>query len=65
MRYLASVEDMMGGDDLGEIRKMLDTTGTSVEHHSKAYNVLKVKVDEINREALTSLGRFSKTGDDV
>jgi len=38
MRYLTSVEDMMGGDDLAEISKMLDTTGTSVQNHSKAYN---------------------------
>ena len=42
MRYLASVENMMEGDDLTEIRKMLATTGVSVEQHSKAYNNLKV-----------------------
>lgn len=30
MKFLTSVEDMMGGDDLEEIRKMLETTGTSV-----------------------------------
>lgn len=42
MRYLATVEDMMVGDDLSEIKKMLDTTGISVENHSKAYNSLKL-----------------------
>ena len=42
MRYLASVENMMVGDDLSEIKKMLETTGISVENHSKAYNSLKL-----------------------
>ena len=65
MRYLTSVEDMMVGDDLEQIRKMLDTTSTSVDHHSKAYNSLKLQVDNINKEATQALGRFSKTGDDV
>ena len=65
MRYLASVEDMMYGDDLSEIKKQLEITGTSVDHHSKAYNALKLQVDGINKDATAALGRFNGTGDDI
>jgi len=41
MNYLNAVESMMGGDDLGHIRRMLDYTGKSVNHHSKAYSKIK------------------------
>ena len=65
MRYLAQVENMMVGDDLTEIRKMLATTGTSVESHSKAYNSLKVQVDNLNKDATQALGKFTGTNDDI
>ena len=42
MKYLNQVEDMMAGNDLGHIRKMLDYTTQSVKHHSKAYSNIKV-----------------------
>lgn len=41
MKYLNAVENMMGGDDLAQIRRMLDYTSTSVKHHSKAYSGIK------------------------
>ena len=41
MKYLDSVESMMGGDDLAQIRRMLDYTSQSVKHHSKAYSGIK------------------------
>ena len=65
MRYLTSVEDMMGGDDLTEIYKMLETTGTSVQHHSKAYNNLKLQVDSLNKNATEALGQFADSSDDI
>lgn len=65
MRYLASVENMMYGDDLSEIKKQLEITGISVDHHSKAYNALKLQVDGINKDATAALGRFNGTGDDI
>ena len=65
MRYLASVEDMMGGNDLTEIYRMLETTGTSVQNHSKAYNNLKLQVDNLNKDATQALGKFGRTNDDI
>ena len=41
MKYLNAVEDMMAGDDLEQIRRMLDYTSTSVSHHSKSYTGIK------------------------
>ena len=65
MRYLATVEDMMGGDDLSEIKKQLEITGTSVDQHSKAYNALKLQVDNINKDATSAIGTFNNAGTDV
>ena len=56
---------MMGGDDLAEIYKMLETTGTSVKQHSKAYNNLKLQVDSLNKNATEALGQFASSSDDI
>ena len=44
MKYLDAVEGMMGGDDLAQIRRMLNYTTQSVDHHSKAYSNIKIEV---------------------
>jgi len=51
MKYLNSVEAMMAGDNLAQIRRMLNYTGTSVKHHSKAYTNIKGHVEEMNNDA--------------
>ena len=59
MKYLNAVEDMMGGDDLAQIRRMLDYTSQSVKHHSKAYAGIKEQVDAMNNTAATALSKLS------
>lgn len=51
MRYLNAVEAMMSGDDLAQIKKMLDYTGQNVKHHSKAYSGIKMQIETMNNEA--------------
>ena len=65
MSYLNSVEDMMAGDDLAQIRRMLDVTSDSVKHHSKAYTNIKDRVNEMNKDAGSALDSISKYNDDV
>ena len=55
----------MSGDELEEIRKMLDTTRTSVEHHSKAFTNVKRQVDYINKDATTALHNISRDDQDI
>ena len=65
MSYLNAVEDMMAGDDLAQIRRMLDVTSDSVKHHSKAYSNIKDRVNEMNKDAGSALDSISKYNDDV
>jgi len=51
MKYLDNVEDMMGGDDLAQIRKMLHCTSGAIKHHSKAYGNIKKEVADMNNDA--------------
>ena len=48
MKYLDAVENMMGGDDLAQIRRMLNHTTSAVNHHSKAYANIKEEVLHMN-----------------
>lgn len=41
MKYLCRLENLMAGDDLKEISKMIDCTRTTVDKHSKAFDNLK------------------------
>ena len=41
MKYLCRLENLMAGDDLKEIGKMIDCTRTTVDKHSKAFDNLK------------------------
>ena len=41
MKYLDAVENSILGDDLAQIRRMLNYTSKSVNHHSKAYSGIK------------------------
>ena len=65
MKYLNAVEDMMTGNDLTHIRKMLDYTTQSVKHHSTAYSNIKVQVEEMNNDAKGALGKLAKHNDDI
>ena len=51
MKYMDKVENLMEGDTLGQIRKMLNYTTQSVAHHAKAYTDLKAEVEELNTGA--------------
>ena len=65
MTYLNSVENVMGGDDLAEIKRMLSYTSASVAHHTDAYTGIKSQVEVMNKEASSALGRISKHNDEV
>ena len=56
---------MMYGDDLAQIRRMLDYTSQSVSNHSKSYTGISRQVDEMNKDATSALGKISKHNDDV
>ena len=59
MKYLDNVESMMMGDDLAQIRRMLDYTSGAVNHHSKAYSNIKTQVEEMNSEASEAMTNLS------
>jgi len=65
MKYLNAVENMMAGDDLEQIRRMLDYTGTSVKHHSKSYSNIKSQIEDMNKDAHSALNKISHHNDDV
>ena len=65
MKYLNAVDDMMGGDDLAQIRRMLDYTSESVKHHSKAYTGIRERVEEMNKDASSALDTVSRHNDDI
>ena len=65
MKYLDAVENMMSGDDLTHIRKMLDYTSQSVKHHSTAYSNIKVQVEDMNNDAKGALSKLAKHNDDI
>lgn len=51
MKYLNAVERMVSGDDLNQIRKMLEYTSQNVHHHSKAYSNIRQQVEVLNNDA--------------
>ena len=59
MKYLDNVESMMMGDDLAQIRRMLNYTSGAVNHHSKAYSGIKVQIEEMNSEASDAMANLS------
>lgn len=65
MKYLDNVEDMMGGDDMAQIRRMLNYTSGAVKHHSKAYGAIKKEVAEMNQESEQAMGNLSKHSEDI
>mmetsp|Transcript_28578 Transcript_28578/g.35367 ORF Transcript_28578/g.35367 Transcript_28578/m.35367 type:complete len:209 (+) Transcript_28578:1378-2004(+) len=65
MKYLNAVENMMSGNDLSHIKRMLDYTGQSVKHHSKAYTGIKQQVEDMNKEATSALSKISTHNSDV
>ncbi len=65
MKYLNAVENMMSGDDLSQIRRMLDYTTQSVRHHSKAYSGIKDQVSSMNKDADNALKKLSQHSDDI
>lgn len=52
LNYLNEVEEMMGGNDLAQIRKMMRYQNETMDQHIKAYDKIKTSVTEMNKEAL-------------
>jgi hypothetical protein len=65
LKYLNAVEEMMGGDDLAQIRRMLSFTSQSVSHHTDAYTAIKSRVEDMNKEASGALNKLSSHNDDL
>ena len=65
MKYLDNVEDMMGGDDLAHIRRMLNVTSGAVKHHSSAYGNIKTDIEAMNAEASSAMGDLARYNDDI
>ena len=60
MKYLDAVENSILGDDLAQIRRMLNYTSKSVNHHSKAYSNIRNEVDDMNNNAFVALAKMSQ-----
>ena len=60
LNYLNEVEEMMGGNDLAQIRKMMRYQNETMDQHIKAYDKIKTSVTEMNKEALETLKGISK-----
>ena len=60
MKYLDAVETSILGDDLAQIRRMLNYTSKSVNHHSKAYSNIRNEVDDMNNNAFVALAKMSQ-----
>ena len=65
MKYLNAVDQVMHGDDLAQIAKMLDYTSQNVKHHSKAYSNIRVQVEDMNKDAKSALGKISTHSEDI
>ena len=65
MKYLDKVENAIGGDDLAQIRRMLNYTSKSVNHHSKAYSNIRSEVEDMNKDAHVALSKISRHNDEV
>lgn len=49
LKYLNEVEEMMGGNDLAQIRQMIRYQTESMEHHITSYDKIKSHVDDMNK----------------
>lgn len=49
LKYLNEVEEMMGGNDLAQIRQMMRYQNETMEHHINSYDKIKSTVDEMNK----------------
>ena len=49
LKYLNEVEEMMGGNDLAQIRKMIRYQNETLEHHIVSYDKIKAHVDDMNK----------------
>lgn len=49
LKYLNEVEEMMGGNDLAQIRKMIRYQTETLDHHILSYDKIKSHVDDMNK----------------
>lgn len=49
LKYLNELEDMMGGNDLAQIRKMIKAQNETLDHHIDSYDKIKTHVDDLNK----------------
>ena len=65
LKYLNEVEDMMGGNDLAQIRKMMKYSNDTMEQHKVAYDKIKTNVDGMNKSALEAMKSISEYAPEV
>ena len=65
MRYLNEVENMMSGDDLSQIKRMMKCTDQSVDQHVAHYDLVKAQVDELNKGAMNAMKKIGRHNTDV
>ena len=60
LKYLNEVEEMMGGNDLAQIRRMMRYQTETMEQHMEAYDKIKTNVMDMNKGAMDTLKSIQK-----